>query len=228
MLLRYSHVITALAAKWSGAKSKNKRQEGTKDGETGDVMKDLGEMSLEELWQLFPIVLKAYNPDYALWYEEERRRLFEVLCGVCMCRISHVGSTAVAGLISKPIVDILLELPHNYATEDVMVRLQKAGWLLMNRNDDTKTVDFNKGYTPVGFAEKVYHLHVKPSGDWGELYFRDYLIAHRDIARKYEALKLHLKDCYEYDRDAYTNAKTAFVTAYTQKAREEFGGRYRP
>jgi len=41
----------------------------------------------------------------------------------------------------------------------------------------------SKGYTPDGFASKVYHLHVRYAGDWDELYFRDFLIAHPDKAK---------------------------------------------
>lgn len=37
-------------------------------------MKKLTDMSLEELWQLFPIVLKEYNPKYPDWYNEEKAR----------------------------------------------------------------------------------------------------------------------------------------------------------
>lgn len=32
-------------------------------------MKELSEMTLEELWQLFPIILKEHNPKYKEWYE---------------------------------------------------------------------------------------------------------------------------------------------------------------
>ena len=34
-------------------------------------MKELSEMSLEELWQLFPIVLKEYDQRYPEWYGGE-------------------------------------------------------------------------------------------------------------------------------------------------------------
>jgi len=37
----------------------------------GDKLKELKDMSLEELWQLFPIILKEHNPDYKNWYIEE-------------------------------------------------------------------------------------------------------------------------------------------------------------
>ena len=47
-------------------------------------------MSLEELWQLFPIVLKEHDPAYREWYEEERARLSAVW-GPRLARISHIG-----------------------------------------------------------------------------------------------------------------------------------------
>ncbi|MBP2657023.1 MAG: putative glutamate-rich protein GrpB [Firmicutes bacterium] len=76
---------------------------------------------------------------------------------------------------------------------------------------------FNKGYTLEGFAEKVYHLHVRHLGDWDELCFRDYLIYHPDIAVQYGNLKLKLWKEYEHNRDGYTEAKTEFVKRWTKK-----------
>ena len=39
------------------------------------VKADLTELSLEELWTLFPIILKKHNPNYKDWYEEEKQRI---------------------------------------------------------------------------------------------------------------------------------------------------------
>lgn len=191
-------------------------------------MKKLKDMSLEELWRLFPIILKEHNAEYAAWYEEEEEKLLHVLKEHSIYRVSHVGSTAVQGMIAKPIIDILLELPEAYDMDAVAALLQNNAWHVMARNDAQKTIDLNKGYTPDGFAEKVYHLHVKPTGDWGELYFRDYLRQHPDIGQQYEALKLRLKMQFECDRDAYTIAKSDFIMTYTQMARQEFAGRHAP
>ena len=98
----------------------------------------------------------------------------------------------------------------------------------MARDDAQRTLDMNKGYAKTGYAERVYHLHIKQSGDWDELYFRDYLQAHPDVARQYETLKFQSKARYAPDRDAYTNAKSEFVLTYSRKARREFEGRYLP
>lgn len=96
-------------------------------------MKRLTDMSLEELWQLFPIILKGYNPQYPDWYNEEKARLLIVLENVAVRRINHIGSTSVVGLVAKPIIDILLELPADYDLDQVVDLLQRDGWLLMAR-----------------------------------------------------------------------------------------------
>lgn len=199
-----------------------------KNGLACEDLKELKDMSLEELWQLFPIILKEHNPDYAIWYDEEEKSLACILDNYHVCRISHIGSTSVDGLIAKPIVDILLELPDAYDLDAIAGVLQNSGWIVMARDDTEKTLDLNKGYTPSGFADKVYHLHIRRSGDWDELYLRDYLRQYPHAARQYEALKQSLKMQFEHNRDAYTNAKSDFITMHTRKAREEFPGRYLP
>ena len=62
-----------------------------------------------------------------------------------------------------------------------------------------------------GFAEKVFHLHLRYYGDNDEVYFRDYLNEHAEIAKLYEEMKLNLWKQYEHDRDGYTEAKREFV-----------------
>ncbi|MDR0307456.1 MAG: GrpB family protein [Chitinispirillales bacterium] len=189
----------------------------------------LQDISLEELWELFPIILRPHNPEYALWYGEEQLALTNILKDCGIFRINHIGSTAVKGLIAKPTVDILLELGDGYDRKTIIEDiLEKNGWIVMARDDAAKTIDLNKGYTPKGFAHKVFHLHIKPPGDWSELYFRDYLQKYSDIAGKYELLKLDLKEKFERNRNAYTTAKSDFIQKYTRTARDEFGERYTP
>ncbi len=189
--------------------------------------KELSEMTLEELWVLFPIILKEYNMDYPSWYEVEKEKLLMNFTDGTIVRISHIGSTAVPGLLSKPIIDILMEVSKQSQIKQVSDRLKASGWILMNSVDTPSfRQSYNKGYTKYGFDEKVYHLHVRYLGDWNELYFRDYLIEHPKIAKEYAALKKNLKDKYEHNRDAYTDAKAEFVNHYTQLARDQYGERY--
>lgn len=93
-------------------------------------------------------------------------------------------------------------------------------------SSEPKRISLNYGYTPDGFAEKVYHLHIRSRGDNDELYFRDYLNDHPETVREYEKLKLSLWQEFPHNRDAYTNAKTDFVKKYTSMAKELYGKKY--
>ena len=84
---------------------------------------------------------------------------------------------------------------------------------------DTR-ISLNKGYTPQGFAERVFHIHLRLPGDHDEYYFRDYLREHPAIAKQYETLKLSLWKPYEHDRDGYTAAKGDFIRAITARAKK--------
>lgn len=135
-------------------------------------------------------------------------------------RIYHIGSTAIKEIWAKPIVDILVEAPFK-DHRTIKELLLKSGYLCMAQNETR--MDFYKGYTPDGFAEQVFHLHLRKFRDHDELYFREYLNEHPEIAKDYERLKLSLWKPFKHDRDGYTERKTEFVRKYTQNAIEQYG-----
>lgn len=186
--------------------------------------KNLFEMNLEELWQLFPIFLTEHQEHWKDWYNEEETVLKEILPSDKIKRISHMGSTAINGIWAKPIIDILVEVSAGNDLQPFKTMLLEAGYLCMS--EDERRISFNKGYTKNGFAERVYHLHLRREGDHDELYFRDYLNEYPAIATKYETLKLGLWKQYEHNRDAYTESKTDFIKEQTRLARLAFGDRY--
>lgn len=185
--------------------------------------KKLSEMTLEELWQLFPIFLVEHDNRWKIWYNEECQRIHDFLAGID-ARISHIGSTAIDHIWAKPIIDILLEIPLREDIRNVKALIVKNGYLCMAERE--QRISFNRGYTENGFAEKVFHLHLRYQGDNDEVYFRDYLNDNPTIANEYEKLKLSLWKAYEHDRDGYTDAKHEFVCKYTQKARETYKEKY--
>lgn len=184
---------------------------------------DLAKMSLEELWQLFPIVLTLHNDLWPQWYTEEAGLLTERMHEIE--RISHIGSTAIKGIMAKPTIDILVEISKTKQLTDLKERIEECGYICIAESGNR--IDFCKGYTPHGFAERVFHLHLRYSGDNDELYFRDYLLANSDTAKEYERLKIDLWRRYEHDRDAYTSHKSDFVRRYTDIGRRLFAERYR-
>ena len=126
--------------------------------------KKLSEMTLKELWKLFPIILKEHNMDYKDWYEIEKQNIFSYIDNKSIRRINHIGSSAVEGLIAKPTVDILLEIDSESNIEKLTDKLLHNGWLLTSfENNPCMKIVFNKGYTKEGFEEKVYHLKILSS-----------------------------------------------------------------
>ena len=141
--------------------------------------------------------------------------------------MSHVGSTAIPNLIAKPTIDILLEIKDDTDIERLISNMQSCGYLYSEQpNNPAPHMMFMKGYIPQGFKRQVFHAHVRYSGDWDELYFRDYLLAYPEIADEYGKLKLELKKKYEHDRDGYTCAKTDFIKRITKLARAGIQIRY--
>lgn len=187
------------------------------------MSKALSEMTLEELWRLFPIVLSEPKTYWHDWYEEEKLIIADVLHDINL-KINHIGSTAIDYIMAKPIIDILIEIPEYVCMTDIKERLVSSGYICMSEGKNR--ISFNKGYTNQGFAEKVFHLHLRYLGDNDELYFRDYMNSHPDCAKEYETLKFSLLKKYEYNRDAYTNAKSSFVSKYTNAAKMAYGNRY--
>lgn len=182
----------------------------------------LKDLSLEELWELFPIYFVDSNAEFEKQYSAEKENL-GMLLGDYAKRISHIGSTAIRGIITKPIVDILIEI--DFANKDnVKEILLNNNYILMYEAFDK--ISFNKGYTANGYADKVFHIHIKAYGDCDELYFRDYLNDDYEKAKEYEKLKEDLYSKYKPNRDLYTAGKSDFVQAITKSAKVKYQNRY--
>ena len=186
-----------------------------RDGTVTMSPRNLKDMTLAELWELFPIVLAAYNPDWSEWANEEITKLSELLEDYRPI-INHIGSTAIPNILAKPIIDILVELSPDANWPRIKEKMEKSGYICMAVSESR--LSFNKGYTPAGYAGKVFHIHFHRIGDNDEILFRDYLIAHPETAKEYELLKQSLLPKHKNDRDGYTEAKSEFVRQIIEQA----------
>ncbi len=186
------------------------------------MTKSLDKMSNEELWRLFPIIICSHNPIWKENYVSEKTVIEKAVGIDNISRINHIGSTTVPDLVAKPTIDILVEIKDAADTEKLITNMKEAGYIYSPQPDNPAPhMMFMKGYTNEGFKGQAYHVHVRYSGDWDELYFKDYLLFHRDTAEEYGKLKLELKQKFEYNRDGYTNAKIDFIRKITKLARAE-------
>jgi GrpB-like predicted nucleotidyltransferase (UPF0157 family) len=182
--------------------------------------KRIDQMTVEELGQLFPIIISDPNPDWTQLFQIEKTEIEKLLGKDNIIRIEHIGSTAIPCLKAKPTVDILLEVPDNIDKNEIIEKLTSLDYqYTLKLENPAPHMIFMKGYTTKGFKGQAYHIHVRYKGDWDELYFRDYLKLNPAIAQKYEKLKIRLANEYRNNRDAYTDEKTDFIKRIMKKAK---------
>ncbi len=158
-----------------------------------------------------------YDPAWPARFDSESARLAEFFPPGLVRRIEHIGSTAVPGLAAKPIIDILVGV-DDFApvVDEVAPAMERAGYDYFFRpelGDDGPRYPWFIGRDASG--ARVSHIHVVLIADtaqWDRVVFRDYLRSHRDAALEYAQLKRGLAARFADDREAYTTAKTEFIT----------------
>ena len=166
------------------------------------------------------IEIVDYDPRWPTLFDEEARRLRTVLDPTAIEGIEHFGSTAIPGLSAKPILDILIAVRSLAEARATFVEaLKTLDYVYWADNPKKDRMFFVKGMPPFG-SGRTHHVHVtEPNGElWQRLAFRDYLRAHPEEAGTYERLKRRLAAEHPSDREAYTDAKSAYVEAVMRKA----------
>ncbi len=170
-----------------------------------------------------------YDPTWPDRFAEEASFLKARLPPELIGRIEHFGSTAVPGLAAKPIVDMLIEVPSlREVHQRIAPILKDLGYEYFWRPSwrDPLVPEYTWFIKRDGNGRRTHHLHMlePDSADWDRLRFRDYLIAHPDVAQEYEILKRDLAAATRSNRLAYAQAKTDFITAVTERARDANSG----
>ena len=162
------------------------------------------------------IHIAEYDPQWPIEYEKERVRLAEAF-GKYALDIQHVGSTSVPGLAAKPIVDIAVAIGEYPLPEQVIKAVCALGYEHMGEYGMPRRHYFRKG------KPRSHHVHaIEPDNEeWlNFVAFRDFLRAHPDVTREYEAMKRQSAAKYEHDRVAYTDSKSPFISETLVKANE--------
>jgi GrpB-like predicted nucleotidyltransferase (UPF0157 family) len=164
--------------------------------------------------------IAAYDPRWVLEFDAERVRIAGALGALAM-RIDHHGSTSVPGLDAKPIIDIQVSVERLQPIAAYADPLATIGYVHLPHADDAVCPFFHRP----GAGPHTHHLHVVEAGGLEErrtLAFRDFLREHREVATEYAALKTRLAALADAEdpssREAYSNAKTEFVTRVTGQA----------
>jgi GrpB-like predicted nucleotidyltransferase (UPF0157 family) len=156
-----------------------------------------------------PVEIAPYDAAWPAMFEAERSLLESVLAPWMCASIEHIGSTAVPGLPAKPIIDIMGPVRDLQACRRAICALLPAGYCYFPYKPDVML-----WFCKPSPEMRTHHLHLVPfeSALWKErLVFRDALRSNQTLVAQYTELKVGLAERFRFDREAYTEGKTAFV-----------------
>lgn len=164
-----------------------------------------------------PITLADYDPAWGQRFQVEREALETVLRPWLAGPIEHIGSTAIPGMIAKPIIDIMACVADLVSSMPARAAVRDLEYQYYPYRSDVM-----HWFCKPSPSRRTHHLHLVPINAplWAErLAFRDYLRANGTAASAYAELKLDLAKRYRFDREAYTHAKSDFVAEVLALAR---------
>lgn len=154
--------------------------------------------------------LVLHDPRWATLYEDEARRL-RLNIGPMLIAIGHMGSTAVPGLMAKPIIDILLGVASLEEPQPLVDALRMLGYAHGVADDIDGRLYFRLDDAA---GQRTHQLSACVHGGsfWNaHLHLRDALRQGTSLAAEYERLKLTLAARLPRDCVAYGKAKDDFV-----------------
>lgn len=156
-----------------------------------------------------------YQLKWAADFDSEKLSLHRVL-GSCALSIEHMGSTAVVGLAAKPVIDILIEVSSLAAIDTHQSAMELLGYSAKGENGIA-----GRRYYQKGGKCRTHHIHAFELGDENLIRhraFRDYLIAHPEIAAEYGYLKKAAALQCGNDSVLYAALKNSFIQKHEKLA----------
>lgn len=162
------------------------------------------------------VIVTAYDETWPALFEEEAKKIKQILGSHCKA-IHHIGSTAVKGLKSKPIIDIMPVTDNIAEIDNYNPAFEALGYECMGAFGIPGRRYFRKGGD-----DRTHQIHIFEEENQKDiqrhLALRDYLRTHPEEAVAYGALKEKLAACFPNDIEAYCDEKNSFVKELEQKA----------
>jgi GrpB-like predicted nucleotidyltransferase (UPF0157 family) len=165
-----------------------------------------------------PVYLVPYDESWPAEFETERAAI-DGAVGERILAVEHFGSTAIAGMMAKPIIDIMVLVADITLAPSLFDPLELLGYHYFP-NDEHVTPE-RRWFCKPTRLHRTHHLHVVEANSRrhrDSLAFRDFLREHPGEADRYLSLKRELATRFPDDREAYTGGKGEFVRGILEKA----------
>ncbi|NTS78473.1 GrpB family protein [Catenovulum sp. SM1970] len=166
------------------------------------------------------IELVDYDSSWQKKFEHEKLLLIKAI-GANAVNIEHIGSTSIVCLAAKPVIDILIEVSSLTELDFANEKLEGFGYEALGENGIPGRRYFQKGGN-----QRTHHVHAFLSGDKNLIRhraFKEYLIAHSEIAKRYGDIKKHAAFCCNDDIERYMSMKNGFIEKYEPLALDWYG-----
>ncbi len=161
------------------------------------------------------VILERHDEGWRSAAEAEAGRL--LAASDALVAVHHIGSTAIPGIMAKPVIDLLGITPDLSRLDRQRRAIEALGY------------DWRGEYGLAGRryctrsdgSGRRFHLHCYEDGDPAaarHLAFRDYLRAFPDVATAYEQEKLRCAALHHADGHSYTDCKSAWIRRVEQEA----------
>ncbi len=174
------------------------------------------------------IAVTSYNEDWPKRFREVRDCPRAELAGeVGALKIEHFGSTAVPGLVSRPVLDICVVVPEASDMPSLIGGLERLGYVYQADEGRLGLETFRRRGPDVPFLEhkRDFAPHLLYASVLGAselrrcLAFRDHLNEDAEARATYARLKIDLAP--HADAEAYLLAKTEFIGSVMSALGEE-------
>ena len=168
-------------------------------------------------------VLCLHDPRWAELFAAEAQSLRRCL-GSTALQVQHIGGTAIPETLTKPIIDIVVEVTSLDALDVRVPVLERIGYEARGEHGVPGRRYFKKRATDAGVG---FHVHSFAGGSEyivRHIQFRNFLLLEPGIAKEYSALKLSLTSPEGVLVDDYVERKSEFVRRVLRLAEERFLG----
>lgn len=171
------------------------------------------------------IEVVAYDPAWPKEFALEAEALRSVF-GSSLRSIHHIGSTAVPGLVAKPVIDILVVVDDTTEMGRFDVGMAALGYRIRGECLDAGGTPGRFYFSRPAEGERTHHVHVCAEGHFQipELVlFPQYLAERPKVAAEYARLKLSAVADSSHDNRGYMAKKQEWVRATVRDALAHFG-----
>ena len=158
-----------------------------------------------------------HDPSWERAFKVESKLICKALGGNVVT-IHHIGSTAIPGILAKPVIDLMGEVGDLSSVDAKNEEMRALGYEVMGECGILGRRYFRKENPPGVRTHNVHIFEVDTDNVKRHLAFRDFLRFHPVDAETYSRLKQALAEKYPNDIHGYMDGKDGMIKEMEKRA----------